>query len=415
MLLFRCLRRTLSTNAAEQLINENTFPKDNFTNTPERILQLLDRKLHLNKEHPLGLIKQRIVNYFHESFKGPRGNPIFSVHDQLSPVVTTYQNFDSLLVPPDHPSRSKSDTYYINKNYLLRSHMTAHQSELINMGLNSFLMIGDVYRRDEIDRCHFPAFHQVDGVRIFTPQELFLKEDDGHSVLPIMRTKAETERSKDCQEVYLLEASKRVEDNLKKTLEGLCKRLFGTNIVYRWVDAYFPFTHPSWELEIMYNDNWLEILGCGITEYDILKKAGCENRICWAFGLGLERLAMLLYEIPDIRIFWSKDSGFTSQFKGKSFDSQIKYKPVSVYPPCINHISFWIPDSYSSNDFYDLVRRIGSDLVEQVHLIDVFEKKEKNLTSHCYEIVYRHPERTITQKEVDEIHKLIAKEAAAIL
>ena len=82
-------------------------------------------------------------------------------------MVSTEQNFDQLLTPKDHVSRSKQDSFYVNKNYLLRSHMTAHDVELIRSGLNAFLTFGDVYRRDEIDAKHYPVFHQCDGVRLF--------------------------------------------------------------------------------------------------------------------------------------------------------------------------------------------------------------------------------------------------------
>lgn len=173
MLFFRVLRRTLCTKSAEKLeVDKKVFERDDFTNVPKRLLELLDRKLYLRDDHPLRFIKERIVKYFYDNFKGRTGNSIFSVYEQLDPIVTTYQNFDSLLIPPDHVSRTKTDCYYINRNYLLRSHMTAHQSELIKMGLNTFLMVGDVYRRDEIDRNHYPVFHQLDGVRLFTPEQV---------------------------------------------------------------------------------------------------------------------------------------------------------------------------------------------------------------------------------------------------
>lgn len=94
----------------------------------------------------------------------------------------------------------------------------------------------------------------------------------------------------------------------------------------RWVDQYFPFTHPSWELEILYNNDWLEILGCGIMRQEILQKSGAVDRIGWAFGLGLERLAMRLYNIPDIRLFWSNDAGFLNQFKVDDPNACIQYQ-----------------------------------------------------------------------------------------
>jgi len=81
--------------------------------------------------------------------------------DSLSPFVTVKQNFDDLLIPPTHVSRSPSDTYYINKGAVLRTHTSAHQSQLIGAGKRSFLVASDVYRRDEIDSSHYPVFHQV--------------------------------------------------------------------------------------------------------------------------------------------------------------------------------------------------------------------------------------------------------------
>lgn len=141
-------------------IKDKEFVTDDFTNVTPKILSYLDRNLHLRKNNPISMVRQRIVNYFYSSFTH-RGTPIFSVYENLSPVVTTKQNFDDLLIPEEHPSRTKSDCYYINNKTLLRAHMTAHQSELLCSGLDNFLMIGDVYRRDEIDSTHFPVFHQV--------------------------------------------------------------------------------------------------------------------------------------------------------------------------------------------------------------------------------------------------------------
>jgi phenylalanyl-tRNA synthetase alpha chain len=156
--------------------NGREFQRDTWTNVSPKILSHLGRKLHLQKYHPLSLIKQRIVNLFYKRFIGRTGNPIFSVYDDLEPIVSVKQNYDSLLIPPGHPSRKKSYCYYINCDYLLRAHTTAHQSELIGMGLNNFLVIGDVYRRDEIDSTHYPVFHQVDAVRLCSEHEVSFQD-----------------------------------------------------------------------------------------------------------------------------------------------------------------------------------------------------------------------------------------------
>ncbi len=92
--------------------------------------------------------------------------PSFSLFDDLPPKVSTESNFDSLLIPQDHPSRSRSDTYYVDQNSVLRTHTSAHQVELLKSGAREFIMCGDVYRKDEIDSSHYPVFHQIEGMRI---------------------------------------------------------------------------------------------------------------------------------------------------------------------------------------------------------------------------------------------------------
>lgn len=397
------------------IINNTKYIQDDFTNVTPKILSHLERRLHLQPHHPLNLVREKIVNYFYKTFVNTRGNPLFSVYENLSPIVTTEQNFDSLLVPQDHPSRNKSDCYYINSKYLLRAHTTCHQSELIRSGLDNFLMVGDVYRRDEIDRTHYPVFHQLDAVRLRTRDQLFPQSEDLQLFEPgnnIQGTKGEKK-----QACHTLEGVKLMEHELKSTLVGLAKELFGQDVKYRWVETSFPFTLPSWELEVFHDDDWMELLGCGIMRQPILTNAGVTNRIGWAFGLGLERIAMCLYKIPDIRLFWSKDSGFLNQFKIEDLKARIVYKPISQFPQCTNDISFWLPESggFNSNDFYDLVRNVGGDLVEQVSLVDEFTHPKNKKTSHCYRVVYRHMEKTLTQEEVNVIHGNIQSEASKLL
>lgn len=341
---------------------------------------------------------------------------MFSVYDNLNPVVTLEQNYDNLLVPLDHPSRKQSESYYLNTEHMLRAHMTAHQRDLIRSGLDNFLMVGDVFRRDTINASHYPVFHQLDGVRLFTQHELFKSSNEPDS----FQLFEKGNRYKDKQAEHTLGAAKLVEFDLKQTLENmasnlLASNLFGPGLETRWVDAYFPFTHPSWELEIKYQDDWMEVLGCGIIEQEILNKSGAAEKVGWAFGLGLERLAMKLYDIPDIRVFWSTEPGFLSQFKVDDPHTKIKYKAISKHPPCVNDISFWLPDSYNENDFYDLVRSVGGDLVEQVDLVDEFYHPKKQRNSHCYRLVYRHMDKVLEQEEVNTVHKQIETEAIQTL
>lgn len=412
-----CLKnssRLLVTTTQPNVTNEitilgTTYTKDDYTNVTDRILSHIGRNTFLQKYHPLSLVRQRIVNYFYKTFTNSRGNPEFSVYENFIPIVSVEQNFDSLLIPEDHPSRRKSDCYYINREYLLRAHTTAHQSELIKAGLNNFLIIGDVYRRDEIDRTHYPVFHQIDAVRLKTKEQLFPNEpslslfEEGNNVCGIGDSVK--------QACHTLEAVKLMEHELKSTLIGLAKHLFGDGIKCRWVNVYFPFTEPSWELEVFHDGNWLELLGCGIMKQPILSSAGVQDRVGWAFGIGLERIAMCLYKIPDIRLFWSRDSGFLSQFETDDVDKNIVYKAISQYPQCVSDISFWLPEEkeFTSNDFYDLVRSVGGNIVEQVVLIDEFKHPKTGKLSHCYRIIYRDMEKTLTQAEVNVVHKEIQK------
>nr|XP_033790655.1 phenylalanine--tRNA ligase, mitochondrial isoform X3 [Geotrypetes seraphini] len=419
------------------------YPRDDYTNVKDTILSKVEKNLHNQKYHPLWLIKERIKDHFYKQYVRCSRTPLFSVYDNLCPVVTTQQNFDRLLIPVDHPSRKKGDNYYLNQTHMLRAHTSAHQWDLIHSGLDAFLAVGDVYRRDNIDSSHYFVFHQMEGVRLFSVHELFgdAQIEENYQLFE------QSHRTAHKQESHTMEAVKLVEFNLKQTLTKLISHLFGERVKIRWVDCYFPFTHPSFEMEIKFQEEWMEVLGCGVMEQQLVNSAsqnvcigsgsstiarftagptngsgtsprtlqitlpaGAHDKIGWAFGLGLERLAMILYEIPDIRLFWSEDERFLKQFYVTHIDQPVKFQPLSKYPPVINDISFWLPlEGYSENDFYDLVRNIGGDLVEKVALFDEFIHPKTKRTSHCYQITYRHMERTLTQDDVRLLHQAIQK------
>uniref|UniRef100_A0A7N5KI49 phenylalanine--tRNA ligase n=2 Tax=Ailuropoda melanoleuca TaxID=9646 RepID=A0A7N5KI49_AILME len=347
-----------------------SYPRDDYSNLSRKVLSRVGRNLHNQQHHPLWLIKERVKEHFYKQYVGRFGTPLFSVYDDLSPVVTTWQNFDSLLIPADHPSRKKGDNYYLNGTHMLRAHTSAHQYDLLHAGLDAFLVVGDVYRRDQVDSQHYPVFHQLEGVRLFSKHELFAGMKDGES----LQLFEQSSRSAYKQETHTMEATKLVEFDLKQTLTRLVTHIFGDGLDIRWVDCYFPFTHPSFEMEINFHGEWLEVLGCGVMEQQLVNSAGAQDQIGWAFGLGLERIAMVLYDIPDIRLFWSEDERFLKQFCVSDINQNVKFQPLSKYPALINDISFWLPsENYTENDFYDLVRTIGGDLVEKVDLIDKFE------------------------------------------
>jgi len=235
-------------------------------NVPQHIAEKLGRNLHLQPEHPLGIIRLFIEDYWqrrHAAMGG--GAPPFRCESNLHPVVSTRHCFDDLLIPPEHVSRRPSDTYYVDDERVLRTHTSAHQSTLLALkeqdrrtrddsgdldggdgrgAFDAFLVSGDVYRRDEIDRSHYPVFHQMEGIRMFPAGE------DG-AVTPVTAVVAD----------------------LKEGLEGMARELFG-DVEMRWTDAYFPFTQPSFELEVFYEGDWLEVLGCGVIEKAIVERSG---------------------------------------------------------------------------------------------------------------------------------------------
>ena len=143
---------------------------------------------------------------------------------------------------------------------------------------------------------------------------------------------------------------------------------------------------------------WLEVLGCGVIHTEVLDMAGRSDRRGWAFGLGLERLAMILFKIPDIRLFWTDDDRFTKQFSAGQIT---EFKSYSKYPPVYKDISFWIPDNYVENDFFEMARGIAGDMVEKIDMTDEFTNPKKQKTSKCYRITYRSMDRSLTDEEVN--------------
>ena len=191
----------------------------------------------------------------------------------------------------------------------------------------------------------------------------------------------------------------------------------------RWIEAYFPFTSPSWELEIFWKGDWLEVLGCGVVKQALYINADVPEQMGWAFGIGLERISMLLFGIPDIRLFWSKDKRFLAQFEGlsKNLDGIRRFVPFSKYPACYKDVAFWLRSTSSSarggpransqdfheHDVMEIVREIGGDIVENVRMVDEFVHPHTGRKSLCYRINYRSLEATLTNEEANEYHKQV--------
>ncbi len=305
-------------------------------------------------------------------------------------IVTVEENFDVLNTSKDHPSRRETDTYYLNEKDMLRTQMTVmwpyylrHEGikeKLEKEGHLALLSAGIVFRKDEIDRKHFPAFHQIDFLYI-------CKKDQ--KVITI----------KDLEEVQA----------------DAVKAIFG-DIEFRFLVDSFPFTDPSIQVEIKFQDRWMEVTGAGLVHTQVLKNFGLDPEVYngWAFAFGVERLAMIKMGIDDIRVFWSEDPRITSQFK----DINSKYKEVSKYPAVIRDISFVIDKNVALNNYYELVRDEGADLIEQVELVDQYENDEKfgaGKKSYTFRIIYRSLEKTLTNEGVNVIHDKITEKTKSEL
>lgn len=431
-----------SNDAAAKSINIDgrEFQTDEWHNLPPSINKSVSRKLHMQKDHPISITRSIIESRF--------PSPVYKYHNAFFPVVSTHQNFDSLGFPADHPGRSKTDTYYINKDTVLRTHTSAHQADVFRANKSEgFLISADVYRRDAIDRSHYPIFHQMEGARLWDRENV----PDGDlsaaiwkdfAALPIHSMNVEDPNPPFHSERNPLQTGKHsageaeaIAAHLKRSLELVVVEIFSRAkaaslaanpsfidepLRVRWIEAYFPFTSPSWELEILWQGDWLEVLGCGVVKQDIMEMADIPSKLGWAFGMGLERIAMLLFDIPDIRLFWSQDERFLGQFEGLSedLDGLKRYIPFSKYPACYKDVSFWLPSSSSSagglssvntrdfheNDVMEIVRDICGDLAEDVTQLDSFTHPVSGKKSLTYRINYRSLERTLTNKEVNQYH-----------
>jgi phenylalanyl-tRNA synthetase alpha chain len=178
------------------------------------------------------------------------------------------------------------------------------------------------------------------------------------------------------------------------------------------VDETFPYTDPSIEIEVKVGDlpagqagEWVEIVGSGLPKKEVLKNFGLTGYNGWAFGFGIERLAIISMKLPDIRLLWSDDARVKKQLVlGTAFEE------VSKYPPAYRDISFVVPKSFVPNNYFDLVRDIAGELVEEVELTDKYENDKKfgkDKMSYTYHITYRSLGRTLTNEEVDKLHKVL--------
>lgn len=219
--------------------------------------------------HPVTIVLREIERLF--------GEIGFEVVDGPE-IEDNYHNFEALNIPAHHPARAMHDTFYLDADLLLRTHTSNVQARHMKTTPPPIRVIapGRVYRCDS-DMTHTPMFHQVEGIMV----------DEGVTFA-----------------------------HLKGVLEEFARHIFGADIRTRFRPSYFPFTEPSAEVDILGDNGWLEILGCGMVHPVVLNNVGIDSRRYsgFAFGMGVERIAMLRYGIDDIRLFFENDLPFLRQF-----------------------------------------------------------------------------------------------------
>ncbi len=229
------------------------------------------RGLSIGGRHPVSRAQSRIERIFSNAGFGVRSGP---------EIEDDFHNFTALNIPDNHPARASHDTFYFPGGKLLRTHTSPVQiRSIVKEGVPIRIIApGRVYRCDS-DQTHTPMFHQVEGLVI----------DENISFA-----------------------------NLKAVLHQFVEAFFERKTELRFRPSYFPFTEPSAEVDIRWGEGkWLEILGCGMVHPNVLESAGIdpEKYTGYAFGIGIERLAMLRYNVSDLRTFFENDLRFLRQFR----------------------------------------------------------------------------------------------------
>ncbi len=240
------------------------------------------KRPHMGHRHPNNIALEEVERIFvgmgYEVVEGPE-------------VEYDYYNFEALNIPANHPAKDEQDTFYVNSNILLRTQTSPVQVRVMEEGKLPIRMIapGRVFRSDEVDATHSPCFNQIEGLVI-----------DKNITFA----------------------------DLKGTLAEFAKQLFGEDTKVKFRPHHFPFTEPSAEVDVTCfkcggdgcrfckGTGWIEILGCGMVHPNVLKMSGIdpEEYTGFAFGVGLERITLLKYEIDDMRLLYENDIRFLKQF-----------------------------------------------------------------------------------------------------
>ena len=241
--------------------------------------EVVDITLPVNRRHrgglhPISIIKNEVSDFFIEQGYAVAEGP---------ELESGWLNFDALNIPADHPARTMQDTFFVEpveSGMVLRTHTSPVQIRTMLTQTPPIYVIcpGRTFRADELDATHSPVFHQVEGLVV----------DKGITMA-----------------------------HLKGTLDNFARHMFGPDVTTRLRPSFFPFTEPSAEVDIFFNNRWIEWGGCGMVNPKVLQSCGIDTDVYsgFAFGMGVERLTMLRYGVTDLRSFFENDVRFLKQFR----------------------------------------------------------------------------------------------------
>ena len=394
---------TVSSEKEMQVFDEN-YAVDHMTNVCPAILDWMERKCHLAEDNPINLVKQKVYDHFQRNHVDENGKLLFPTFDHFSPI-TPEQSFDHLLIPLGHFNKSNAEVYYLNKDTILRDVSSVHLSDLIAEGYDRFLCTGDVYRHMAYNPIHATVFHQMDMQRLFTKEELYTGNRSGN----IFEAGARTSKEADLegQVVHTRDAVKLLMLDMRQTIEAVLEDLLGVGVKCRWKHYYCQFARPCNALFVMHQGEWLEILVGGVLRQEIVDKAGAMDKIGWNCRLGLDRLAMVLYNIPDIRLLQLKNNDITkilTSLDPNSSTGRFDREFAFLIPSDMDIVKF-------QYHFYELVRIAAEDSVQEVELVDQFPKT--GMVAQRYRIAYHSWVKSLSESDVNCYHDLIKELAAS--
>lgn len=346
------------------LIQQTTYETDDWTNIQPRFHPFIGVNLYQKKNHPLRFVQESIGEFFQNWFR-----------ENVNPNIKLpiYRGTDP--IEPNTKNDPDSNTFYINRGLVLRTDVINREMKLLKNGLNEFLFVADLYRKCEMDAKHFPVFHRVNVVRL---------------------TECETLTS---------ELSKYLEHEQKTVLMQMFNCLFHIDLKFRWVNANWKLTDPSWVLEIYHHDEWHRLSGTGMIHNEIFQKTERNGVAGWEIGIGLEHLAMALFNIFDIRMLWSSDNTNLGRFVPKpniSENTKTKINEGKMKKPKSNatgtnqspasakiqnydfRISYILPqnidlESFPMDKLCEFLRK---------HIGDASEKVSQSFSIQSHELIY---------------------------